>query len=294
MTQSVSTVAGPASTGVTAASACHPPSGDERDQQKDNLCAPFVGARIIRRAGITQYKGDPVDQDLVAQRSGTTLPDVEGNWVPPAAQARRDYTRPLARSRPEEAGTAPGALAQAIEEISGGLLEVVPVTGDFDGTRVEHLVAGAHTIGASLIANLRTGLLWGSRPEPEAVCAELLGVTQEGPPPDWDVGHFLELQLLIRGPTGSMVVVEDSYPTLGWHGRHLQPPRVVARALMRGDGRAGGVLVVVPRGSAPPAVKLADELGLENRTWDNGSRVVSALTTPETRGARRDDSHPAT
>src|SRR5436305_1825430 len=68
-----------------------------------------------------------------------------------------------------------------------------------------------------------------------------------GPPPpaDWDVGHFIELRSLVRGTGGALVVVRDSYPSLGWMGHHLQPPTVVARALTRGDGHEGGLLVVL-------------------------------------------------
>ena len=244
------------------------------DQQKDNLCGPFWGAHILHRAGVTRYAGEPVDQDLVAARAGTTLPEAQGDWVPPGATARLDYTRPLARVRAEDAGTAPEGLAKAIEEISSGALHVVPMTGRFDEEQIERLVAEALALDLWLIANVRTGMLWGSRPDPDTVLAELAGEPQNGPDPDWDVGHFVELQMLLRGPGGSLVVVGDSYPSLGWQGRHLQPPRSVAMALGRGDGRSGGVLVVGPRRSAARTAGLASDLGLEVRNWDNGSRTV--------------------
>jgi hypothetical protein len=68
------------------------------------------------------------------------------------------------------------------------------------------------------------------------------------------------------------VSVHDSYPSFGWHGRHLQPPRAVAAALERGDGREGGVLVVTPAARAADAEALARAIGLEVRFWDNGTR----------------------
>jgi hypothetical protein len=94
----------------------------------------------------------------------------------------------------------------------------------------------------------------------------------QGPPPDWDAGHFVELAMLIRGPKNALVAVRDSYPTLGWNGHHLQPPRVVAAALLRGDGRQGGVLAIVPRHKTDSAAALVAELGLQVGTWNNGSR----------------------
>jgi hypothetical protein len=126
-------------------------------------------------------------------------------------------------------------------------------------------------MGARLIANLRTGRLWGSRPPVEALLAELEGQPADGPPADWDVGHFVELEMLIRGPHGSLVVVRDSYPTLGWGGRHLQPPRALADALLRGDGREGGVLVVTNGGREQAVKALAARIGLDVGTWNNGT-----------------------
>ena len=56
-------------------------------------------------------------------------------------------------------------------------------------------------------------------------------------------------------------------------GHHLQPPDRVARALVRSDGREGGVLVI----DAPQAAALVRarclELGLEIRLWDNGTPI---------------------
>jgi hypothetical protein len=125
-------------------------------------------------------------------------------------------------------------------------------------------------MGARLLANLRTGRLWGSRPSLDAVLAELAGREVPDPPPaDWDVGHFVELVQFVQGSGGGLVVVRDSYPTLGWAGHHLQPPRALAAALMRGDGRRGGILAVVPTSGAAAVRALAGELGLEIELWNN-------------------------
>src|SRR3989442_1203929 len=90
----------------------------------------------------------------------------------------------------------------------------------------------------------------------------LLPEPDDGPPADWDVGHFCELELLVRGPGGALVVVHDSYPSFGWGGRHLQPPRAVAAALQRGDGREGGVLAVAPPEHSAYLEALARDLRL--------------------------------
>jgi hypothetical protein len=258
-------------------------------QQRDNLCGPYWGAQLLVRAGVASAAGEPVavdvpgvasaagepvavDQDLVALWAGTTLPDCEGDWVPPGASALRGYRYELPVAPPDEAGTSAPALAEVIEALAGGALRVTPLAGWWTSEKVERLVDAVTLGGGWLLANLRTGLLWGSRPHPDVLEAELRGEPQDGPPADWDAGHFVELRLLVRGPGGSLVVVGDSYPSLGWRGRHLQPPRAVAAALQRTDGHGGGVLVVSAPESSGVWARLAGDLGLEIATWDNGSR----------------------
>lgn len=227
-------------------------------QQKDYLCGPFHAARILRDHGVD------ADQDLVALRAGSTLgPDGE---VPPGARSWQDYRYQLARVEPARAGTSARALAAAIEELSRQQLVCVPLSGRWSALAVE----GLFEFDARLIANLRTGLLWGSRPSAEALLAALDGATATEPPgPDWDVGHFVELVQLLRGRHGALVLVRDSYPSLGWAGHHLQPPAALAAALMRGDGREGGVLAVTAPGDGPAVRELAAELSLDTRLWKN-------------------------
>jgi hypothetical protein len=241
-------------------------------QQKDNLCGPFHGARLLREAGIVSWDGEELDQDLIALRAGTVLPEVdEGPQVPPGAVRFRDYRFELPRAAPAEAGTSAGGLAEAIDEAAGGALRCVPLRGSWTADTVERLVEAAPGIGARLIGNLRTGPLWGSRPPLDAILAHLDGEDVEAPASDWDVGHFVELSRLLRGGAGSLVLVVDSYPSLGWMGRHLQPPAVVAAALERGDGHEGGVFAVAPAGARADVEALADELSLDIALWDNGT-----------------------
>jgi hypothetical protein len=169
---------------------------------------------------------------------------------------------------PERSGTGAEELANAIEAAAGGALRAIPLRASWNAERVVRLLSFGPELGARLLANLRTGLLWGTRPPLDSVLAELGGHEVEGPSPEWDVGHFCELAALARGSGGSLVVVRDSYPTLGWDGAHLQPPRAVAAALERDDGNAGGVLCVLPAEAAGKVEGLGFEIGF----WDNGTR----------------------
>jgi hypothetical protein len=242
-------------------------------QQKDNLCGPFWAARVLNESGFSTWDGQPIDEDLIALRAGTVLPDADTDaGVPPGALSRAAYRYSLPAAPVEQSGTSAGALADAIEAASAGELRCLPLRGAWNVERIERLLDEARDLGARLIANLRTGLLWGSRPPIEVLLAELEARPVQDPAADWDVGHFVELEMLIRGPQRSLVVVHDSYPSLGWDGRHLQPPRVLAAALLRGDGREGGVLAVVPDARAEAAKAMAAEIGLDTRPWNNGTR----------------------
>jgi hypothetical protein len=237
----------------------------ESAQQKDNLCGPFWAARVLRELGID------ANEDDIAARAGTILPQAGAqnrlsgseplsfSSVPPGAESKTDYTVELPTGPPEEAGTSAQGLLEAIEAAG---VSCIPLRGPWTTDRVARLLEA--TGDAYLLANVRTGPFWPSKPPVEAVIAELAGEDADAGAHEWDVGHFVHLERLIGG---RLVLVHDSYPTLGWNGRHLQPVRLVAAALERDDGREGGILVVNGWGQTP-AGSDPGEVGV----WDNGTR----------------------
>jgi hypothetical protein len=234
-------------------------------QQKDNLCGCFWASLVLRAAGCAS------DQDDVAAAAGAILPGgAPQTHVAPGATPRNDYRVELpVDPTPGVAGTAAPAIARALERLSGGALAGVPVAGPWTPESVAALMGAA--ADATLIANVRTGCFWGSRPDPATVLAHLRGEGVEPPPPDWDVGHFVNLAALARGPAADMVVVRDTYQELGLAGHHLQPPERVAAALRRDDGHEGGVLVVVAARTAPALRARLERDGFELRHWHNGT-----------------------
>ena len=237
--------------------------------QKDQLCGPFWAALVLCAAGHT------ADQEEVALRAGTTLAEGDpAGWLPPGASPLTDYaaTIPVA---PDEAssGTSATGVARSIEELPGGTLAVVPVAGPWSGDTVVSLVeiSASQAPECALIANLRTGRLWGSRPPARLLLDHLLGRPVAAPPPDWDCGHFLTIAACMSGPGGALIALRDTYPQLGWDGYHLQPAGAVAAALQRDDGREGGVLCVCEARSAETLTGRLGEVGFELRHWDNGS-----------------------
>ena len=246
----------------------------EKMPQKDQLCGAFWGALALTAAG------HRADQDEVALRAGTSLATGDpSEWLPPGASPRTDYRLgiPVAEDEPSS-GTSASGVARAVEEISRGALAVVPVAGPWSAETVLSLLETVSSslptgeaLGCTLVANLRTGHLWGSRPGPAALLDYLAGRPVEPPAPDWDCGHFVGIAGSVAGPGGSLVVVRDTYRQLGWDGYHLQPAGALAAALARGDGKGGGVLCVCEAARAGPLGGKLGEAGFELRLWDNGS-----------------------
>jgi hypothetical protein len=237
--------------------------------QKDQLCGPFWGALVLSAAG------RPVDQDEVALLSGTTLAEGDpAQWLPPGASPRTDYSRSIPVSPNEaSAGTSAPGLARGIEELSKGALRVIPVAGPWTAKTVVALVeiSSAEAPECTLIANLRTGCLWGSRPPARLLLDHLLGLPVEASAPDWDCGHFLAIVASLTGPGGVLLALRDTYAELGWGGYHLQPAGAVAAALERGEGYEGGVLCVCDASVAETFAGKIGGAGFELRHWDNGT-----------------------
>src|SRR5215210_5892654 len=169
--------------------------------QKDQLCGAFWRSLILSAAG------HGASQEEVALRAGTTLAEGDpARWLP-GASPRADYeaTIPVAIDK-AFAGTSATGVARGIEELSGGVLTVVPVAGPWNADAVVTLVeiAAATAPECVLIANLRTGRLWGSRPPARLLLDYLLGRQVEAPPPDWDCGHFLTIAACMGGPGGAL------------------------------------------------------------------------------------------
>ena len=241
----------------------------EEMPQKDQLCGAFWGALALAAAG------HPAEQDEVALRAGTTLAEGDpAEWLPPGASPRTGYrlSLPVTTDEPSS-GTSASALARSIEELSGGALAVVPVAGPWTAETVVSLVEISASVvpECTLVANLRTGRLWGSRPPAALLLDHLLGRPVEPPAADWDCGHFVTVVATLRGAGGALVALRDTYPQLGWGGYHAQPAGAVAAALERGDGKEGGVLCICAVQEAEALSGRLKEAGFELRHWHNGT-----------------------
>ena len=237
-------------------------------QQMDNLCGCFWASLALRAAGID------ADQEAVALEAGAILPGGDPlTHVAPGATPRNDYRVELPHGRRSGHGRHGRAAAGRGDRPHLGRL----ARGDRGGGAVVRRDASPRCSTSPvrrrvLIANLRTGLFWGSRPDPGVVLDHLSGGDPEPPPADWDVGHFVELATLVRGPGGSLVVVRDTYQELGLAGA----PRAAARARRRRAPARRRQRGRRPRRVRRPQPRTACATGsaapgFELRGWDNGT-----------------------
>jgi len=241
--------------------------------QRDDLCGAFCGALALRAGGVERAAGEPLDQDAVALAAGSVIASTHGS-LPHGERGRRDYRlRIPVIDDPTISGTTAAGVQRAIEQLAGGALLALPFAGPWGPDTLDGLftLLGAHERPASLIANLATHHLWGSRASVTELLDYLYEGRLEGPPADWRVGHFVCIVGRISGPAGNLYALADTYPSLGDHGVHLQPRERLAAALERRDMPEGGVLAVVDVEDAASTRAGAGRLGLREAIWDNGT-----------------------
>ncbi len=242
--------------------------------QRDDLCGAFC-VSLALRAALGGAPADALDQDAVALAAGTVISrEPDPSILPAGETGRRDYRLSLPSIEDSAlSGTTAAGLIAAIDRLTDERLVAIPYAGPWTLAMLDGLfdLLAARTGPAAMVANLATHHLWGSHPRPDRLLAYLLDGDIDGPPPDWDVGHFVCVVGRVDGPRGSLYAVADTYPSLGSAGVHVQPRERLATAIERRDKPAGGVLAVVAAADAPAVCAGAADLGLVEGVWDNGT-----------------------
>jgi hypothetical protein len=249
--------------------------------QRDDLCGAFCAALAMGAAGVEDYEGEALDQDAVALAAGSIVArHSDGGSLPDGEQGRRDYRLELPFiDDPAVSGTTAAGLVRAVEELSHGRLAAIPYTGPWSAGALGGLfgLAAALEQPVALVANVATRHLWGAGVRVDELLAYLFAGVQDGPPADWDVGHFVCVVGRVRGPGGNLYAVADTYPSLGVGGVHFQPQERLAKALERPEMTAGGMIVIVSADDAAGVRSGAGPLGLLEGVWDNGTLAPEML-----------------
>lgn len=275
---------------------------DALDDQRPATCGAYAARYLLGPLGHPRHAGvDTTREDYLAHLAGTVietseLADVAAARVATAELGLDDaaaierfprtwYGWPVRSSDHDViTGTSPTGTARAIAVASDGALVTLPVparTADGDVVLTPERFDALLDV---IEANLET---WNVHPIANLEVDQLLDATSDayepaaltGPDPDaaipreaWGVGHFVGVGAFWRAADGRRwVLLLDTYKARGFDGYVPQPAEALRRAIVREDGREGGLLLVLPRSALEDARRGVADLGLEVRMWGNGS-----------------------
>lgn len=276
---------------------------DALGPQRPATCGAYALSYLLPALGYTTHAGvDLSAEDYLAHLAAVI---VEADEVGPSDDITRRvaagelsmeealgrmgrtwYRFPVrASADPVESGTSPTGIARAIDHGTGGALGCLPVAGRTAGGTVALPPARWDAL-LQLLADHAADWRWHAvlnyevnqvlRPVDPAYRVENLRAGDADlriPRDDWGVGHFAGILGLWRRRMDHRwwLVLLDTYKERGFGGYQPQPAELVRRAIVREDGRGGGLLLVLPRGILAPATRAIEQLGIEVRMWSNGS-----------------------
>jgi len=272
--------------------------------QMENTCGPYTLAYILRALGYREHNGVEVTEEYLAYLARTRIAPEErrareeamvkllyGEEDPSSIVKKHGKIlyryELLVTDKPSELGTSAAGVKYALEAVTRGDLVGVPVpsrrgervffTQEAFKKLVMLLIDKIYEWRYQAILNLQTGMLLNSIGIYHDVFEIIFSQNPElsvGPNP-WRVGHFVSLAGFIRivDTSGEKIffLIRDTYKSAGFRGYHVQPLENVRRALVRDDGREGGILLIVAKNIAPEVEAAVKNLGLEVGLWDNGT-----------------------
>jgi len=270
----------------------------------ENTCGPYHLTYILRALGYRQHRDIEISEEYLAKLARTRIAPEEYrsrisgllevmHGKASIEEASRKYGRILYRydmlvsDKPEELGTSAEGVKYALETVTEGKLVGIPIpsrkgdrilfTEQAFKNLVNLLIDKVEEWKYQAILNLQTSLLVNQVAAHHDILVALLARDLEealGKSP-WRVGHFVSLAGFIRRKWSNgediLLLIRDTYKGIGYHGYHIQPLENVRKALIRDDGREGGILLIVERDYAQQVEREIRNIGLEIALWDNGS-----------------------
>jgi Family of unknown function (DUF6885) len=275
---------------------------DTFENQRPATCGAYAARYLLSPLGFERSEGvDTTREDYLAYLAGTVIEDEEMAEVRAlrevvaaaglsddeaiARYPRTWYGWPLRSSDVEPIlGTSPTGIARAVSVASSRALVTVPVPS-------------RDRNGAVLLTSERFDALldlievhladWGLHPIANVEVDQLLDATSDAysaealasrdpeaaiPRERWGVGHFVGVGAIWRAGEGRRwLLLLDTYKARGFDGYVPMPVESLRRAIVREDGRDGGLLLVMRRGALDAARAAIEGIGLEIRMWGNGS-----------------------
>lgn len=277
----------------------------DMQSQRSESCGPYSLTPILLAYGFKTHNGHEIDEDYLSLLARTRLMKYEAEEREKVLRAieegklsiedaERKYHKILYKyelpytEKEVESGTSVQGLIHAVKEVCRGKLKTIPIASRkgrrvfFTKRRFSRLVRAlinlAKNTDFQIILNLRTTHLI----DPTAPDYGLIPLLLNWAEPEnfklwsWAVGHFTGVAgfLIFRAKNKHAIyfILRDTYKHYGFNGYHLQPMEYVRRALIRGDGREGGILLIVPEENYEKVLGVIESIdGLVISEWDNGS-----------------------
>ncbi|MEM1677374.1 MAG: hypothetical protein QXU63_03695 [Nitrososphaerota archaeon] len=267
--------------------------------QKENFCGAFNASYILRGLGYKTHRNEIVDQDYIAYLSRVNVDARDLEKIRKLKREISSLSEEEARKiieenrsiwyrfedfpttlKSQELGVSPEGIIHAIHEVSMSKLKVIPVktVSKIEGELLSsekmavllELLKKAEVYNIQFILNLNTRYLLDSDKTPKLSEKLLLGETFQEVFRE-SVGHYVGCAGLIEVDDKPLIIVRETYRK---YGVHLQPAEYVRRALVREDGREGGILIIVPADQEEDLKKMLSDRGLRVEIWDNGSPYI--------------------
>ncbi|MCS7126470.1 MAG: hypothetical protein NZ929_06145 [Aigarchaeota archaeon] len=267
--------------------------------QKENFCGAFTASYILRGMGYRIHKKERVDQDYIAYLSRVNVDPHDlakirrlKDEIAKLSKEEADEIIEKNRSiwyrfddlpttlKPQELGASPEGIIYAVHEVSMSNLRAIPVKtvskiegGLLTRDKMEvflDLLKRSEEYGAQFILNLNTKYLLDSEKivklsEKLLLRESFQEVFRES------VGHYVGCGGLIEVEGSFFIIIRETYRR---YGVHIQPVEYVRRALIREDGREGGIIIIVPTEFEEDLRKILVNKGFRIEMWDNGSPFI--------------------
>ncbi len=191
-------------------------------------------------------------------------------------------------SSPIEAGTSIQGLVHACLQITGGSIDPIPIPAWKRGEgeileedkfqKLQDLMIEKHRDwNLQVILNINTRYLIDTAKIQgfhERIILNSDFIEERGKYLREPVGHFVGLGGIVDILKEEKMVkrlLNIRETCWKWGGNQLQLAEDVRKALIRGDGREGGILLLVDKRKSEEARKALNEIGLKIGFWDNGS-----------------------
>jgi len=268
--------------------------------QKNSTCGPFSLSYILKGMGFKTHKEFQIDEGYIASlaRVSISVDDArrseeinqqieEGSISEEEADKKYHsfwYRYKLRETTvPVELGTSCQGLIYACEQATEKKIAALPIPTSKNGIEYltkERLVRLTKLLidrrfqwSLQLILNYRTNNLLNMNHNDYS----LFTLLEEENPADlmgcdpWSEGHFVSCGAIIRKRKKYYYLIRDTYSNKGFRGYHIQPFELLRKALLRDDGREGGLLLLVKREAEQAAQEQIKNIGLLLSPWDNGS-----------------------